>query len=194
MNNVLAIGAHGDDVEFGCGGTLVGLEGNIHILQLCPDPIEKTESELHSWYNLLEIDESRIHFGNFKQTLVTLRESIELIEKACDALNPDFIFSHAANDTHQDHRTVHAATLAACRNRTNIYFYESYSTIIGEFRPSAFKDISHLIRFKYTLLETYSIENQRLGLVDAAMSRALVRAHRLPFQYAEAFEGYKVLL
>lgn len=142
---VLAIGAHPDDVEIGCGGTLAlhRSKGDvINILTLTlggigGDPeVRKAEAE-----EAAKKQGANLFLKNLRDTKITEGvKTIQLIEEAIEVLKPTHIYTHSAHDMHKDHRNVHLATLPAARQVSNICCYQSPSSSVN-FKPNLFIEI-----------------------------------------------------
>ncbi len=156
---VLAIGAHPDDVEFGCAGTLAKLRAEgarINILTLSlgavgGDPaIRKREAE-----EAAKMQEAQLFLGNMKDTKISdTSETIEFIEEIINQVNPTHVYTHAYNDSHQDHRCIHRATLTASRQISKLFGYLSPSSTV-DFRPNIFINIDHFIDDKLKILSLF---------------------------------------
>jgi len=119
LMEILAIGAHPDDIEFGCGGTLYkytakGHEAHLMIMtrgdQGGEPEVRKTEQEASQ--TILGID--RIYWGDYWDTQLEVdKEMINKIERVIADVRPDFILTHFPYDTHQDHRHLAQATISA---------------------------------------------------------------------------------
>src|SRR5258707_15572332 len=94
---------------------------------------------------------------SFKDTCLKEQtvELVQTIEEIVKMLNPDIIFTHSANDQHQDHQAVHQATLRPARNHSTILCYETPSTT-KSFQPALFVDINN-----YVDIKTESIKEHR---------------------------------
>ena len=110
--NILAIGAHPDDIEFGCGGTLVKYSGKgarIDLLVMTDGgrggrPRQRRLEQREAAHVL---GARRIHWGGYADTLLpAIQRLIDRIEQVIRTLRPDFIFVNYPEDTHQDHRQV----------------------------------------------------------------------------------------
>jgi LmbE family N-acetylglucosaminyl deacetylase/ActR/RegA family two-component response regulator len=149
---VLAIGAHPDDVEIGCGGVLLrhsGVGHDVHLLTLTsgeaggePD-LRAAESEraaevMAAELHMLDLDDTAI-----SETAATVKAISEVIER----VRPTTIYTHSPRDVHQDHRAAHNASLVAARRVPRIYAYQTPSTSV-EFRPSRFISIDDVLERK----------------------------------------------
>jgi len=120
---VLCLGAHGDDIEIGCGGTLlqtfVGNEAfDIRWVVFSGNRsrAEEARCSAEDWLNSVESKKIDLHGyrdGFFPDDWAAIKEEFEQLKKTFD---PDIVFTHARNDLHQDHRIVHELTWNTFRN------------------------------------------------------------------------------
>ena len=102
MRVVLAVGAHPDDVELGCGGTLAlhKMKGDkVYLLVLtrgeASGDSKTREDECRKAAGLLHVD--GLFFGGIQDTKVhDGRETIDAIEKIIDEVKPDIIYAPCA--------------------------------------------------------------------------------------------------
>src|ERR1700676_2174953 len=144
--NILALGAHPDDIELGSGGTLIKAvrEGHnvfMHTLTrggASGDPAQRTE-ELKRSAKFIGAKDLKI--DDFEDTKLTPGpELISHIESYINFADPDIIFTHSKRDIHHDHRAIANATVEAARFSSNIMAYEIPLT--KEFEPEVYYDIS----------------------------------------------------
>ena len=109
-------------------------------------------------------------------------ETISIIEAAIRELNATHVYTHSLEDTHQDHRAVHAASLVAARAVANVYCYQTPSSTV-EFQPHRFVDITHYIEKKIDLIGAYKSQVDRMESIqpDVILSTA---------RYWGRFAGY----
>jgi LmbE family N-acetylglucosaminyl deacetylase len=201
--NILAIGAHPDDIEFGCSGTLIKYTDRGHRLYLmvmtegdlgAPKPTRKNE-QMDSQV-ILGVE--RIFWGNYEDTYLQVDKNvISEIEDVIAEVKPDFIFCHYPDDTHQDHRHLAQAVISATRYVRNVLFYEGPTT--QNFDPQIFVDISDMIERKIQALEAHrsqvtktNIEN--LTIMEVARSTANFRGTQGRVKYAEAFSSLRLFI
>ncbi|MDP1604264.1 MAG: PIG-L family deacetylase [Legionella sp.] len=176
---ILAIGAHPDDVEFGCGGTLAKLhsEGNsINIATLSlgkfggEPEVRKKEATLAAQYL-----DANLYLGNFADTKIAPdRETILFLEKIIQKVQPTHVYTHSFHDSHQDHRNIYQATITACRQTPNIFSYQSPSATT-EFRPNSFININNFIERKLKILSVFESQNNIRPYLQADLIRATAR-------------------
>ena len=200
MAVVLAIGAHPDDIEAGCAGTLVlhkAKGDEVYLLVLTKgeasgDPDTK-EVACRKSANLLAVDD--LLFGNLKDTMIPEGiETISVIENLIDKVEPDIVYTHTFKDTHQDHRNVAYATLSAARRCKRILMYETPNTQ-REFFPQVFTDIRKTFKLKKRALRVFGRESRRFWLaVNAMEGLAAFRGFQAGVPVAEAFEVGRFVL
>jgi LmbE family N-acetylglucosaminyl deacetylase len=157
--NILAIGAHPDDIEFGCGGTLVKYAQKGHRLFLLVmtkgglgAESAKREAEQMDSKKILGAEE--IYWGGYEDSqLMVDTELIGKIENVIKEVKPDFIFCNFLDDTHQDHRHLAQAIMSATRYIRNVLFYEGPTT--QNFKPHVFVDIADTLDRKLQALKAH---------------------------------------
>ena len=184
QRRVLAIGAHPDDVEIGCGGTLAwhGAEGDrLHILTLsrgaAGGDIHVRTAEAQ---RAAEILGATLQWGNLPDTRIDDGfATIEIIQSTIEEVRPTHVYTHCAEDTHQDHRAVHAASLVAARAVANLYCYEASSSTAA-FQPNHFIDISDHLERKLAAAAAYGSQRLRVAALreDVLRARAIFWGHR----------------
>lgn len=176
---ILAIGAHPDDIEIGCGGTLMKMraEGNdINILTLSlgsvggdPD-IRKKEAEMAA-----KLQGAQLFLGNFIDTkIVASLETIQFIESVVQQIQPTHVYTHSFNDSHQDHRSVYQATVTACRLIPNVFSYLSPSGTV-DFRPNIFISIDNYMEDKLRSLAVYVSQKETRPYLQPDIIKATAR-------------------
>jgi len=194
--NILGIGAHPDDIEFGCGGTLIKYVDRGHVLYLLVmtggelgAPIAtRTEEQLES-KSILGAE--RIFWGGYEDTqLVVNQDVISKIEDVIADVRPDLIFCHFPDDTHQDHRHLAQTTVSATRYIRNVLFYEGPTT--QNFKPNVFVDISDTLDRKIEVLKAHRSQVMKtniedLSIVEIARSSANFRGIQARVKFAEGF-------
>jgi DNA-binding response OmpR family regulator len=157
---VLAIGAHPDDIEIGCGGSLLRHKANgdkICILTMSTgEKCVESDNRIEEITKVAKKLNSKLIIGNYQDSGTRQNaDAINLIQKAIDSFKPTVIYTHSVNDSHKDHYNVHLATIVAAQKVPSIYCYQS-STVTSDFQPGLFIDISNHINDKITLLSFYN--------------------------------------
>lgn len=197
---VLAVGAHPDDIELGCGGTLAKLIDSGHeVRALVMSNGEKggdgpTRAVEGTTAGQL-IGVAGVEVLSLPDTRLTLHENdmVAAVERMIDRFNPDIILTHSGNDQHQDHRAVHAATLRAGRRHSSILCYESPSAT-ADFRPSVFVDVQDYLEVKVEAVATH--DNQRgkpYMRPEHLRGLAVFRGAQAKVRHAEAYEPVRIL-
>jgi LmbE family N-acetylglucosaminyl deacetylase len=114
---ILCIGAHCDDIEIGCGGTLLRLIREfpglgVHWLVLSSDPVRAREAQASASRFLEGVRQKAVVIKEFKNGYfpycgAEIKDCFEQLKKEVD---PDVIFTHFREDFHQDHRVVSELT------------------------------------------------------------------------------------
>jgi LmbE family N-acetylglucosaminyl deacetylase len=187
---VLAIGAHPDDVEIGCGGGLLRHRAAGHrvVIYVATDGSEGGNTSLRR--SEAEAAASRlgaeIVFGCARDTLVTTdRETIGGIASLVQLHQPKVVFTHTEEDTHQDHRAIFAATMIAARGVGNLLCYQSPSSTTA-FQPNLFLDIEEYLEDKVALIAEHATQLAKCRYLEAELLRSTAR-------YWGRFAGYRAV-
>ena len=201
--DILAIGAHPDDVEYGCGGTLVKYVKAGHRVFLYiathgsfggTGSIRSEEMEASAKH----MGASDLFWGGYTDTQIPMSQDlISEIEVVIGKVKPKFILTHWRDDTHQDHRNLTACTLAATRYIPNFLFYESPSS--QNFNPNVYMDISEVLDDKIELLKIHASQISKTNIeettiIDIAASAATFRGIQARVRYAEGFASQRLLI
>lgn len=201
--NILAIGAHPDDIEYGCGGTLTKYAHKGHKIylmvmtcgELRGDP-EVRRLEQRESAKLMGAED--VFFGGFPDAeMVCDRNLVRKIEEGVSVAKPDFVYVHYPDDTHHDHRALIQAAIPACRSVRNVLYYEGPSTL--NFNPSVYVDIGTMLHSKLACLEAHASQVmkttvQDMSIVDIARSSAHFRGIQGRIRYAEAFVPVRLFI
>lgn len=176
---VLAIGAHPDDVEFGCAGTLAKHRADgdsLNILTLSMGEVGGDSSirTLES-QKAAEIQNAQLFMGSFTDTDIDhSATTIQFIEKIVQEVQPTHIYTHSFHDSHQDHRSTYQATITACRKIPNLYCYLSPSGTV-DFKPNVFINIDKFIEVKLLVLGLFSSQYNIRPYLEPDLVRATAR-------------------
>jgi len=199
---ILGIGAHPDDLEFGCGGTFYKLarKGHrVHMLVMTQGGVGGDARErVAEQERAARMLNASLHWGGFPDTGVQLsRELIRGVEQCVEKIRPDMVFVNNVSDTHQDHRSVAQAVETAARYMKNLIFYEVPTTM--DFDPGIFMDIGSVINRKVALLkchrsQVYKTRVKNLSIIESAKATAMFRGYQDRVKYAEGFVPRRLLL
>ena len=126
---VLCLGAHCDDIEIGCGGTIIRLAEEYEVKQLkwivFTSSEERADEARRSAESFMKgCKEKEIIIKKFKDGFLPYEaEKIKNLFEELKSFDPDIIFTHYRNDLHQDHRTICELTWNTFRNH-QIFEYE----------------------------------------------------------------------
>ncbi len=201
--NILAVGAHPDDIEFGCGGTLIryAQQGQKIFLLIASrggaggDPDQRLQEQERAAEILGASD---VFIGQYRDTRLPLDKAfIDFVENAVRNINPGFIFVNYLDDTHQDHRALAYATISATRYIRNVLYYEVPTT--QNFTPNVFVNIQDVLDLKVKALEAhlsqvYKTNIEDLSIVDIAQSLANFRGIQGRVKYAEGFVSQRLFI
>jgi LmbE family N-acetylglucosaminyl deacetylase len=191
---VLAIGAHPDDVELGCGGALLrhAAHGDhITILVMTDGGRGRLEQMPRSEEQQVAAQRlsAGLRWGGFDDCRVPDgADAIAVIDAALRETGANVVYTHASDDTHQDHRATAAASLAAGRGTPTILQYETPST--RRFDPTVFVDIDDVLGDKIAAVRAHLSQVLRAGRVDleALGAQARFRGFQGRLRAAEGFE------
>lgn len=200
--NILAIGPHPDDIEIGCGGSLLQYARaghDVYLLVLTGgdyggQPDTRKDEARKSAEHMGAKD---IFIGGFKDTELSAdRSLILMIENVVESVKPDIVFINYSEDTHQDHRAACSAAVSATRYVKEVLFYEVPSTY--NFDPKVYVDIGGVIEEKKKLLEIHASQVDRtkvenLTIIESAQSCAIFRGYQGRVKYAEGFKPLRIL-
>jgi LmbE family N-acetylglucosaminyl deacetylase len=205
IKTVLCLGAHADDIEIGCGGTVLRLTAGsdrleFYWLVLCSNPERAREARRSA---------NAFLGGARKKTIVvkTFRDGFlpylgapvkECFEELKQSFSPDLIFTHCREDLHQDHRLVCELTWNTFRNHLILeYEVPKYD---GDLQaPNFFVPLSDAIRRKKVRrLMRYFGSQRDKHWFSADLFQGLMRLRGIeaksPTRYAEAFHCRKLIL
>jgi len=201
--NILAIGAHPDDIEFGCGGTLIKYtqKGQRLFLLVMTEGGSGAQTATRVQEQLKSqtiLGAEKIYWGGYEDThLVVDKVLIGKLENVIQEVKPDFIFCNFPDDTHQDHRHLAQAIMSATRYIRNVLFFEGPTT--QNFKPHVFVDIADTLEQKIQSLKAHRSQVMKtniedLSIVEVARSSANFRGIQGRVKYAEAFHSLRLFI
>lgn len=204
---ILAIGAHLDDIEIACGGTLAKAIENGHdvkVLIMSKSGYTNISGVMQRSNDVAVVEGTNalkklgiynIEILDFPTKDIPWRSDVvNAIDICINDYDPDVIFTHHPFDTHQAHVGVSNATVAAARRRNTVFFYEPI-TPSGRsyvaFRPQLYVDIAQTIDKKLDSLREHKSEYNKFGAedwIEGVYARCGFRGYEIGKKYAEAFE------
>jgi LmbE family N-acetylglucosaminyl deacetylase len=196
---VLAVGAHPDDIELGCGGTLLahrarGDEVALLVMTTGERGPQDAKSRIREQEDAAALLDAALLWGGFQDGEVDEgRDAVTVVQDAVATIGPDLIYAHTPDDTHQDHRATARAVLSAARRMRQVLLYESPTST--HFSPSIYVNVAPFIDAKMDMLRAHMSQVLKNGLVDLEALEAQARYHgfRARLRYAEAFETDRFL-
>lgn len=203
---ILAIGAHFDDIELGCGGAMLRWkdEGNDLAIYVATHsgyedpmgkPIRSKDDALAEGLSVAEELGAKLYRGNFETLRLNSDEQlhVDLLRVIAD-FSPDLVLVHWFGDTHHDHRELSYAVLHVSRKIPKLLFYRSnwYKSEIP-FDANYFVNISEYLDKKIDLVRKHKSEFERAGDVweRFMQSHADMQGIIANCTYAEAFQLVK---
>ncbi|MDE3118936.1 MAG: PIG-L family deacetylase, partial [Nitrospirota bacterium] len=200
---ILALGAHPDDIEVGCGGALLHYANRGQQIFL----MIMTEGELGGDAHVRAAEQGdaakilgaeKVYWGGYPDTAIPNdRGLVQKIERVVREVNPHMIFVHFPDDTHQDHRHLAMSTVSATRYTKNVLFYEGPTT--QQFSPTVFVDIGEVLDAKIRALQAHASQVNKtnvegLSIVDVTTSAAHFRGIQGRVKSAEGFVPLRMFL
>jgi LmbE family N-acetylglucosaminyl deacetylase len=205
IRQVLCLGAHCDDLEIGCGGTVLGLASGptppaFTWVVFASDAAREAEA-LHAADSLLQgTPNARIIIKKFRDGFLPYEGAAvkEAFEELKEIVSPDLILTHYRDDLHQDHRLISELTWNTFRDHLILeYEVPKYDGDLGV--PNVFVplDESQCRRKIETILTSFPSQHGKRWFSED-LFRSLLRLRGMecnaPGNYAEAFYGRKLRL
>jgi LmbE family N-acetylglucosaminyl deacetylase len=201
---VLCVGAHCDDIEIGCAGTLLVLrqrwpEIEIRWLILSSDERRRGEAEAGARRVLGDAARERVLFGKFRDGFLPWEGGAvkEFFEQAKRQGDFDLILTHQRTDLHQDHRIACELTWNTWRDQLILeYEIPKYDGDLG--RPNAFVPLEReQLETKIAILHDVYASQRGKAWFTADTFRGLARLRGVesnaPSGFAEAFHAPKLV-
>lgn len=204
--NILAIGAHFDDIELGCGGTLAKHIDNGDIVYVYVATksgysnyndveIRSNETAMHEGETAMSLLGANLIQGNFKTLEVEFTDELNIdILKIVENYSIDIAYVHWHGDIHHDHSAVSKASLHSCRHVKRILMYRSNWYHSGlDFRGNFYVDISKYMDIKKNIILIHSSELERTNKqwIKFWENEGTNCGLRIGVEYAEVFEVVK---
>lgn len=203
---IVAIGAHLDDIELGCGGTLARAVREGHEVKCIvmtnsgysryDGTVLRTEEEASSEgraalealgitdFTVLDFPNKHIPYDG---------STVEAIDAIITPFNPDLILTHWSFDTHQDHHNTSLASISASRYFNSILMYEPFppsGRSYHPYRPQVYIDVSQDMDKKVASIKAHKSQLEKYGSdwIESIEGRARMRGNECGVKYAESFE------
>lgn len=206
--NILAIGAHFDDIELGCGGTLakhVANGDNVYAYVATKsgftnhknEEIRSNDIATKEGEHAMKILGVTLIKGNFNTLEIEFTDDLNLeIIKIVEEKNIELVYSHWIGDIHHDHQAVAKASLHSCRHVPRQLMYRSnwYHSNL-EFKGNFYVDISSYWEQKKSSIEAHQSEMFRTEKkwIEFFLNEAKNAGQKIGVDKAEVFEVIKWL-
>jgi LmbE family N-acetylglucosaminyl deacetylase len=205
LRRILAIGCHADDLEIGCGGTLLTLvaaypELEVDWVVLAAPGERGDEARASAAAFLAGAASARVEVHEFRDGFLPYvgGEAKEVFEELKRRVDPQAVLTHAGYDFHQDHRLACELTWNTFRDHLILeYEIPKFDGDLG--RPNVFVPLTQeVVERKLALLEQHFPSQAGKHWFDRETFLGLMRLRGMeaaaPSRFAEAFTSRKVVL
>ena len=214
MKKIMAIGAHPDDIEFGCSGTIYNhIQNGDYVVMVVMTNTESVDGVTGKILRTKEENKEEticsseilgcdVEFLPFKDLYVPFSfESVSKLEGLIKKYNIDTIYTHWAGDANQDHIATFKTTMAASRYIPNVFCYEQipisrvsensinsnyYVDITKTFDKKIETALCHKSQIK-------KYESHGFNVPENLKTLAKFRGIQANCEYAEAFQVIKMV-
>lgn len=198
IRKVLCLGAHSDDIEIGCGGTILRLisenpQLDVHWVVLSSSGVRQAEALDSAERFLSGTGERTVDMQNFRDSYFPDQWSAikDHFHSIANSFQPDVVFTHRRDDAHQDHRVV--AELTWCAFRKNLILEYEIPKFEGDLgQPNVFVPLSEEVMETKSahLMESFASQRDKYWF-SADTFRSLAQIRGLEANSGERFaEGF----
>lgn len=202
---ILCLGAHCDDIEIGCGGTVLRLleehpGTSVRWVVFASTPERKREAQACSEALLTRAGDARVEVHGFRDAYLPQQsgEVKDRFEELKGEWSPDLLLTHWSGDAHQDHRVVSELTWNTFRDHLVLeYEIPKYDGDLG--RPNLYVPLTReQLEAKVAALHEHYGSQRGRRWFDRELFAGLARLRGMecnaPEGFAEAFYARKVTL
>jgi|TARA_B100000315_G_scaffold16430_1_gene14680 LmbE family N-acetylglucosaminyl deacetylase len=206
--NILGVGAHFDDVELGCSGTLIkhiNQGDKVFIMVICNSAYKNPDGDvvrdLDTAY--MEGKKAAAILGaeliclNYDTFMIPFNEDLTgTINHYIEKLDINIIYSPWVHDLHRDHHYAAKNTLMAGRHVPRFLMYRSnYYDTEQIFRGNFYSDISDVIDKKIEIIKAHESELKRVRYrwLEFFKKQNENDGQKIGVQFAECFEVVRYL-
>jgi len=207
FSKILIIGAHTDDIEIMCGGSIskfIEFGNEIYYSTFSyadkslPEGFSKgtTKNEVLKATSVLDIRRENVilfdyevrDFPKFRQEIL---ENLVVLRRNID---PDLVITHNSNDMHQDHKVISEETFRAFKQTSSIWGYESFKNN-RTFDNDLYVKLNRFhIDKKIQAVSKYKSQIIKYDNRDAVEALAIYRGSQINNRYAECFEIMRMII
>jgi len=200
---ILCLGAHSDDIEIGCGGTLLHLKATFRRLRFHWVVFSASGARSHEAMRAAELFtvgcEKKVLLKEFRDGFFPYSGGVvkDFFEEMKGQLNPDLIFTHWHGDAHQDHRLISELTWNTFRNHLILeYEIPKYDGDMG--RPNMFVPLQaplyeNKVEYLFEVFESQRSKHWFDRETFLGLMRLRGMESNSPSGYAEAFHARKIV-
>jgi LmbE family N-acetylglucosaminyl deacetylase len=202
--NILCLGAHPDDIEIGCGGTVLRLIEEVPKAQFYWAVFsgdEKRNKEACESANvfLKKVKAKKIEVQGFRESYFPFvgAKIKDYFERLKNEFSPDLVFTHYANDAHQDHRLISNLTWNTFRDHFILeYEVPKYDGDLGI--PNLYvhlneSDVRRKTKYIFNIFRTQKEKQWFTEETFKSILRIRGVESNSPSKYAEAFYCRKIV-
>ena len=202
---MLCLGAHSDDIEIGCGATVLQLarrrpRAEFRWVVWSADGTRGREARLgaQKFLGLAAKDAIQLHEfrdGYFPAQFSAIKDAFESLARE---FKPDIVFTHTSDDRHQDHRIISELTWNTFRNQLILeYEIPKWDGDLG--RPNIYVPASRSAALRKTkaLIEVFGTQRSKDWFSEETflgLMRLRGMECRAAEAFAEAFHARKIAL
>lgn len=192
MSGILALGAHPDDIEFGCAGLLQQYDRRVMLVATHGERGGHAQARRHEAEAAAVVLGADLKVMSMPDTRLVVADLIPVIERFIDDVRPDMIVTLSGADEHQDHRAMHEATRAASRSAMGTVLAYATPTAVSRWQPTWFVKLSvEQFETKRRALACHESQAERYYLGEryvVGMANYWASVKRYDCEYVEAFE------
>jgi LmbE family N-acetylglucosaminyl deacetylase len=201
---ILCLGAHSDDIEIGCGGTILRIADEVPEVQFywvvfSGDEKRRKEADESARLFLENAFSKEIVVHNFRESYFPFVGALikDYFEKLKDEFSPDLIFTHYDNDAHQDHQLISSLTWNTFRDHLILeYEIPKYDGDVGTPNLYVHLNESHVDKKIKCLCSVFQTQKEKQWF-DEETFRSILRIRGIESnsisKYAEAFYCRKII-
>ena len=205
-DRVLVIGAHTDDIEMMCGGTIVKfIDFNREVYYTTFSFADKslsegfakgtTRDEVIKATEILGIPMLNLNLYDYEVRVFPKyrQEILEDLVRLRKELEPNLVITHNSNDTHQDHKVISDETYRAFKQTASIWGYESFKND-RVFNNDLYVKLNLIqIDKKLHAISKYKSQIIKYDNREAIGGLAKFRGAQIDCQYAECFQVRRII-